>query len=49
MPRFYFHIRDGRKLIPDEEGLGLPNFSTAKREAVRSARELLAEAIMMGK
>jgi Domain of unknown function (DUF6894) len=49
MGRFYFHLRDGDKLRPDDEGVDLPDFSAAKREAVLAARELLAEAIRSGR
>ncbi|HXQ03295.1 MAG TPA: hypothetical protein VN831_00865 [Bradyrhizobium sp.] len=49
MGRFYFHLRDGDKLLPDDEGVDLPDFSAAKREAVLAARELLAEAIGNGR
>ena len=49
MRRFYFHVRDGNKLYKDEEGWDLPDVATAKREALRSARELLAEAVRSGK
>jgi hypothetical protein len=45
MRRFYFHLRNGDELLPDDEGIDLPDFSAAKREAVLAARELLAEAI----
>ena len=49
MRRFFFHLRTGDELIPDEEGTDLPNFSAAQREALLGARELLAEAIKSGK
>jgi hypothetical protein len=49
MRRFFFHLRTGDELIPDEEGTDLPNFSAAQREALLGARELLAEAIKNGK
>jgi hypothetical protein len=49
MGRFYFHLRDGDKLLPDDDGVDLPDFSAAKREAVLAARELLAEAIRSGR
>ena len=48
MGRFYFQLRAGDKLTPDDEGIDLPNFTAARREAVLSARELLAEAIRSG-
>ena len=46
MGRFYFHLRAGDELIPDEEGIDLPDFSA---EAIEAARELLAEAIKDGR
>jgi hypothetical protein len=49
MGRFYFHIRDGDQLIPDEEGQDLPDTSEALREARLAARQLLAEAIKSGR
>jgi hypothetical protein len=49
MGRFYFHLRQGDELIPDEEGQDLPDVSEALHEALMAARELLAEAIKAGK
>jgi len=49
MVRFYFHVRHGDQLIPDEEGQELPDTSEALREATVAARELLAEAMKSGK
>src|SRR3954453_18387094 len=49
MGRFYFHLREGDTLIPDDEGQDLPDVSVALREAMLTARDLLAEAIMAGK
>jgi hypothetical protein len=49
MGRFYFQLRNGDKLLPDDDGVDLPDFSAAKREAVLAARELLAEAIRSGR
>ena len=49
MGRFYFHLRDGDELLPDDEGADLPDFSAARREAVLAAREFLAEAIKSGR
>ena len=49
MRRFYFHVRMGDELIPDEEGRDLPDLSAALREAQLAARELLADAIKAGK
>jgi hypothetical protein len=45
--RYYFHLRIGRELSPDEIGLDLPDLDTAYLEAFQAARamwsELLAE------
>jgi hypothetical protein len=49
MGRFYFHLRVGNELTPDEEGTDLPDFSAAQREALLALRELLAEAIKSGR
>jgi hypothetical protein len=49
MGRFYFHLRAGDKLMPDEEGIDLPDLSAARREAIEAARELLGEAIKSGR
>ena len=45
----YFHLKEGDELIPDEDGTELPDVSAATREALQSARELLADAIKAGK
>ena len=49
MGRFYFHLRAGSRLLHDYEGQVLPDVSAARREAERSARELLADAIKASK
>jgi hypothetical protein len=48
MARFYFHLKYGDELVADEEGSNLPDLSAARKEALLSARELLASAIKMG-
>ena len=48
MPRFYFHLRDEAGLMTDVEGVELKDASEAKRMALCSARELLAESIKGG-
>ena len=47
MRRFYFHLRAGDELVPDEEGIDLPDFSADQREAIEAVRE--AEAIKDGR
>jgi hypothetical protein len=46
MARFFLHIEDGVQRIVDEEGSDLPSLSAARDEALASARELWAAAII---
>ena len=48
MPRFFFHIRDGES-IEDPDGMYLPDTRTARLEAVRSAREIMAGDVRRGR
>ena len=49
MGRFYLHIKAGGDLHYDEEGIELPSIDAARKEALLSAREMLARAIKAGK
>ena len=49
MARYYFHIKDGTDLIKDQEGTELATPDAARVQALRSARELWADAIKSGK
>jgi hypothetical protein len=40
MPRFYFHLRRSRDLVPDHEGAELAHMEAAYLEAFKSAQEL---------
>ena len=40
MPRYFFNLNDGRKVIPDLEGTELPDDDSARAHAVQVAREL---------
>jgi hypothetical protein len=44
MRRYYFDIRDGDILIPDEDGLQLTSSQAAQEEAARSLGGLLRDA-----
>ena len=48
MPRFFFHIRDGES-IDDPDGMYFPDTRTARLEAVRSARDIMAEDVRRGR
>ncbi len=45
MPRYYFDLRDGDDLTPDEEGLELASVHSAQEEAALSLADLAKEAI----
>ena len=49
MARYYFHIRDRDKLIEDLEGQDIVDEEAIRVEALASAREMLAEGILLGK
>jgi hypothetical protein len=40
MPRYYFHLEDGRCLL-DDNGLDLPDIVAAQDEALRTSGNLL--------
>lgn len=48
MPRFFFHIRDGES-IEDPDGMYLPDTRSARIEALRSARDIMAEDVRRGR
>lgn len=48
MPRFYLHISDGHEFIEDEEGMELKDAEAAREEAIRGARDVMAEDIRSG-
>jgi hypothetical protein len=39
VPRYFFHVRIGRELTRDEEGVDLPDLDVAVAEALKAARE----------
>ena len=48
MPRFFFHLRDGES-VEGPDGMFLPDARTARLEAVRSARDIMAEDVRRGR
>ena len=48
MPRFFFHLRDG-ETTEDPDGIFLPNAAMARMEAIRSARDIMAEDVRQGR
>jgi hypothetical protein len=49
MPHYYFHIKAGADLIKDEEGSEHASADHARSQALKTARELWADAIKSGK
>ena len=43
MPRFYFDVRDGAKVTPDDAGVELDSQEAAQRVAAEAAAEVAAE------
>lgn len=49
MPRYYFHMRDGSQLLPDNEGSELYDLNAAKTEALAAAADILVARIQAGR
>jgi hypothetical protein len=45
MRRYYFDIREGDEIIPDEEGLELSTIEKVQEEAARSLADMARDAI----
>jgi hypothetical protein len=43
MPRYYFDVHEGDRLIPDDIGLVLPDIETARDQATRALAEMARE------
>jgi hypothetical protein len=49
MPKYFFHIRDGWEITPDEEGMDFPNLELAEVEGYASAQDLASAALFEGR
>jgi hypothetical protein len=49
MPRYFFHIDDEHELIRDLEGSDLPDLDAVRREATESARQIMSQAVLIGR
>lgn len=45
MPRYFFDVRDGSGLYPDEEGLELSDLRAAEKEAAASLADMTRDAV----
>jgi hypothetical protein len=43
MPRYYFDLLDGEDLVKDEEGMDLPNISSAQTEATEFLTDMVED------
>ena len=43
MPVYFLHIRRGKDVVVDEEGVELPDLQAAREEALASVRDIVAE------
>ena len=48
MPRFYLHVCNGNGFTEDTEGQELANVAAARREAIGTLREIMAEEMQSG-
>ncbi|HVZ54649.1 MAG TPA: hypothetical protein VG986_21970 [Pseudolabrys sp.] len=48
MPRFYFHLTDGRQVLSNHQGLDLAGPAAAREDAANLARDLRSGAVMPG-
>lgn len=48
MPRYYFHLTDGKQVLTNHKGLDLPGNAAAREEALVLARDLKQGKVMPG-
>lgn len=48
MPHYFFHVRDGERILRDLEGLDFENEATALEEARAAAVDMLDDALATG-
>ena len=48
MPRYYFHLTDGKQILNNHKGIDLPGNAAARTDAVALARDLKQGAAMPG-
>jgi hypothetical protein len=48
MPVYFLHLRESGERIEDPQGTEFPSLMAARAEAIRSAREMMAESLRAG-
>ena len=43
MPRYFFHLKCGNRVVIDEEGIDLPDLDRGRVNVVESIRQILSE------
>jgi hypothetical protein len=49
MPRYFFHLTDGKETVNNPEGMDLPGTAAAREEAMVLARDLKHGKVMPGR
>ncbi len=49
MPRYYFHLTDGKETVNNPQGMDLPGTAAAREEAMVLARDLKHGKVMPGR
>jgi hypothetical protein len=47
--RYFFHISTGDETLRDDEGSELPDLDAAKKVALRSARQIMSQNVLVGR
>jgi hypothetical protein len=48
MPRYFFHLRFGQRVLPDEEGIELSNRTAARNEALDAVARPSSPHLVLG-
>jgi hypothetical protein len=48
MARYFFHLKAGGEIKPDDTGIDLPDEDAARIQAIKGAQSMLAEAKQVG-
>ena len=48
MPRYYFHLTDGKQVLNNHKGIDLSGNAAAREDALALARDLEHEVVMPG-
>ena len=49
MPTFYFHVRDGDRMVEDPDGAELPDLAAARDKAATAVRQAVSRPLSAGR